>query len=87
MNVTKHISLEEGAWGAVPEVGSEARASSLSLLVNAVLEILATAVKQEENIRGTGISKKGKLPVFAGGTNPEDLRFSDKNNSDRERIQ
>lgn len=48
------------------------------------METFATAVKQEENVRGTGISKKGKLPVFADGpvTNPEDPRFSDKNNSD-----
>lgn len=50
--------------------------------VNVVLEIFATVVKQEENVRGTGIGKKGDVPVLAGGTvtNPEDLRFGGKNN-------
>ena len=53
----------------------------LSLLFNIVLEVLATAIREEKEIKGILVRKEVKLSLFAGAMilyieNPKDIRKS-----------
>ena len=50
--------------------GTRQRCLLSPLLLNIVLEVLATAIRQEEEIKGIQIGKEVKLSLFADGMKP-----------------
>ena len=48
-----------------PKVRNKTRVPTLTLLFNIVLEVLATAIREEKGIKGIQIGKEVKLALFA----------------------
>ena len=48
-----------------PKVRNKTRVPTLTLLFNIVLEVLATAIREEKGIKGIHIGKEVKLSLFA----------------------
>ena len=48
-----------------PKVRNKTRVPTLTLLFNIVLEVLATAIREETGIKGIHIGKEVKLSLFA----------------------
>jgi len=66
INLTANTSLDGEKLKAFPlRSGTRQGCPFSPLLLNVVLEVLATAIREEKEIKGIQIRKEAKLPLFA----------------------